>query len=120
MRYIFYGKHQVTNYNPFIADYYGAKVPTLGAFTKTASVEEFFRKDNVHVEIKEGQWININGENVCISSIQYDIVDDSHKCITNKILSKKDGNMTHEEAEEKLKELTDKGFFKGFLKRFIN
>lgn len=115
MRYIFYGLHQETIYNPYVADYYGAKVPTLGAYTRTVSVEEFFRRDNVHVEIKEGTYINIGDERVYIKRIEYDILDDSYKCYTEKVLSCKEGNMSKIEAERKLEEIRNKGV-SGFIR----
>lgn len=112
MIYIFYGRHELTNYKPQLINYYGAEVPSLGSYTTVASTEEFYRKDNVHAEIKKGQWININGENICIQSIQYDIVNDSYNCYTNKVLSHKENNMTKEQAEKEIEALQNKGFFK--------
>lgn len=118
MRYIFYGRHEVKNYRPQVVDYYGARVYSLGSWTTVSSREEFFRKDNVHAEIKVGQRIDINGESVYIQSIEYDIVEDSYKCYTNKVLSHKEGNMTKEQAEQKLEELQSRGLF-GFFKELF-
>lgn len=117
MRYIFYGRIEVTEYNPCILDYYGCKVPSLGAFNRFVSYDEFFRKDNVHAEIKAGTRIDIYGESVYINNIQYDIIDDSYKCYTEKVLCRGDGRMSKAEAEEKLEALQNRGFFKKLFGR---
>lgn len=116
MLYVFYGRIEETEYNPHVADYYGAKVPTLGAWNNLKEWQPFYSKVNVHVEIKKGTRIDINGESVYIEDIQYDIENDSYKCYTGKVVSRKDGNMTRKQAEQRLKEL-NKGFFKRLFNR---
>jgi predicted secreted Zn-dependent protease len=115
MLYVFYGRIEETQYNPYMANYYGAKVPTLGAWNGLKGWQAFYSKVNVHAEIKKDTKIDINGESIRIADIQYDIENDSYKCYTDKVISRKDGNMTREQAEKKLEEMSNKGFFKRLL-----
>ncbi|QOV08389.1 hypothetical protein Kirov_190 [Bacillus phage Kirov] len=116
MRYVFYGRNETINYQPksYHDDWYGVDVNTIGDYISNVTYTEFFRKDNVHAELKSGTSVDINGESIYITSIQYDLMDDSYKCYTEKVLSRKDGNMTEGEAYKKLEELKEKrkGFFK--------
>lgn len=117
MRYVFYGRNETVNYHPqsYHLDFYGVDVNTIGDYIGEVTYTEFFRKDNVRAELEAGTTIDINGERVYISRIEYDIMDDSYKCYTGKILSKTDGNMKEYEAYKKLEELKaerNKGFFK--------
>ncbi|MBM7598195.1 hypothetical protein JOC34_000552 [Virgibacillus halotolerans] len=106
-----------TQYNPHMADCFGTKIPTLGKWNKLMKWQVFYSKDNVHIEINSGAKIDISGESVCIENVQYDIEDDSYKCYTDKIISRKDGNMTRQQAEQKAEELRNRGFFKKLFGR---
>jgi len=117
MRYVFYGRNETINYEPksYYCDWYGVDVNTIGDYIGNVTYTEFFRKDNVHVEFQAGTSVAINGESVYINKIEYDIMDDSYKCYTSRVLSKTDGNMKEYEAYKKLEELKaerSKGFFK--------
>jgi hypothetical protein len=102
MKYIFYGRNEAVDYNPMICDYYGAKVPTLGKWNRFISNEEFLVRENIHVEIKAGQRINIDGESVYVRDVQYNVINDVYRVYTEKILSRVTGNMTEKEAQTEL------------------
>lgn len=116
MRYVFYGRNETMNYEPksYHDSFLGLDINHIGEYIAEVTYSEFFRKDNVHAELKSGTSVDINGESIYITSIQYDLMDDSYKCYTEKVLSRKNGNMTEGEAYKKLEELKEKrkGFFK--------
>jgi hypothetical protein len=111
MKYVFYGRNEAVDYNPAILDYYGARVPSLGRWNRFISYEEFLVRENVHVEIKAGQRINMDGESVYVRDVQYDVINDVYRVYTEKILSRVEGNMTEEQAETELQRILDKRSF---------
>lgn len=121
MRYVFYGRNLRINYYIRTVTTMGHTVAMLDESRGYVSSQKFFSKD-IPIKLEVGEYIEINGESIEIVHLKYNVEKELFECHTDKILSVVDGNMTKEQAKEKLeeaqKELDNNDGF-GFFKRLF-
>lgn len=108
MHYVFYGSNYEVNYAPYFGYYLGNyKVAMTGETKSVKSYEKFHESLNVNHEIIQGTRLSVNGEELYINKVVYDIDRDLYKVYTSKELSVTNGNMTKDEAYKRVMEMQE-------------